>query len=141
MVDFALRPPESADVPFLYNSWLKSYRDSPTVAGIPNTLYYTGQHALIERLLRDCEVVIACSKEDPGQILGYGIGETGLGTATVHWIYVKHPFRGFGIGRALYQDLVGDQANVYFTHRPKNGERLLRGRPVTYNPYLLMSSK
>ena len=140
---FVLRQVETADLPFIYNSWLKSYRDAPAVAGIPNTLYYQGQHALIERLLKDSVVVVACSSDDPSQIMGYGVGEVqpSPGRTVLHWLYVKHPFRGFGIMRSLEGALVNKASQVFYTHRVKSCDRLMRSRPYVFNPFFLVGAQ
>lgn len=122
------------DVPFLYNSWLKSYRDSPTVQSISNTVYYAEQHKLIERLLQapEAKAVVACNPEDPTQIYGYIVYQPDV----LHWVYVKHTFRGAGIARMLVAE-AGLSAKLIYTHRVKNSERLVGERDATYNPYLL----
>lgn len=136
---FTIRPLAKEDVPFVYNSMLKSYRDSPTVAGIPNTIYYAEHHRIIEGILADPQsrVHVACNSEDPAQIYGYAIGRTAPGLAIIDWIYVKHPFRSFGIARALEKEAIGANTVVHYTHRVKHVERLLKNRNYIYNPYLL----
>lgn len=135
---FVLRASDPSDVPFIYSSWLKSYRDAPAVAGIPNGIYYAGQHALIERLLERSTVVVACSSDDPQQIMGYGVGEIlAPSTAVLHWLYVKHTFRGFGIAKALEGTLVHKAATVFYTHRVKSCDRLMRSRSHVFNPFAL----
>lgn len=134
---FAFRPMSKADEAFIYNSWLKSYRDSPTVRSVPNSLYFAAHHDVIEQLLSSptANVIIACNPEDPEQIYGYGVGDVGV----IHWIYVKHPFRGNGLGRALEQRLVGTADAVTYTHRVKTTDRLIRDKNYTYNPYVLLT--
>jgi GNAT superfamily N-acetyltransferase len=141
--DIRVRPMAKADESFIYHSWLKSYRDSPTVRSIPNTIYFARHHDIIERLFNDPATVvnIACNPEDENQIYGYIVGGkwTGVDASgpVIHWIYVKHPFRGAGIGGTLEKLLVADAANVVFTHRVKQMDRLLKDKAYTYNPYLL----
>jgi GNAT superfamily N-acetyltransferase len=143
--EFMLRQLTKDDLPFLFNSFLKSFRDAPAMVGIPNALYYASQHALIERLMASAgsRVLVACSKDDPSQIYGYGLGEVATVGSVIHWIYVKHPFRGFGIGKTLEQALIqSNPVTVFFTHRVKPLERLLKNRTgYTYNPFLLMDLK
>lgn len=139
---FTIRPLSKEDVPFIYNSWLKSYRDSPMVKSIPNTIYYAEHHKVIENLLRQpgCLAGVACNPEDANQIYGYVVGETLPGIPDpclcIHWVYCKHPFRGNGIAKALFQWIGQAKSNVY-THRVKNVEKLIGERPFTFNPYLL----
>lgn len=133
-----IRPMAKADESFIYHSWLKSYRDSPTVRSIPNTIYFARHHDVIERIFKDPSTVvnIACNPEDENQIYGYIVGGT-VGPV-VHWVYVKHPFRGAGIGALLEKSVVGDNgATAVYTHRVKQMDRLLKDKTYTYNPYLL----
>lgn len=140
--NFTLRAYRDEDIPFIYNSWLKSYRDAPSMATIPNTLYYAGQHGLIETLLERSHVVVACSSEDPSQIMGYIVYEAPRpDSSVIHWAYVKHPFRNFGVAKALEGAATANRTNVRYTHRVKVCERLLRTRPYTYDPFLVMQVK
>lgn len=147
---FAIRDALPDDVPFVFNSWLKSYRDSPMVKSIPNTIYYDEHHRVIERLLQspDIHAHVACNPEDHNQIYGYVIAEKHIDpdikcvSTTFHWIYCKHPFRGNGIAKALYEKvqnsypaLPGHQ--TFYTHRVKNVENLIGDRLFVFNPYAL----
>lgn len=134
---FLLRDLTKEDLPFLYNSFLKSYRDSPAVKSVPNSIYYAGQHAIIETIIASphATIFIACNPDDIQQIYGYALGEMHDTTAVVHWIYCKHPFRGNGIGTALVGALIKDAQTIYYTHRVKNIEKLLGDRPFIFNPY------
>ncbi len=140
----AYRLMDGSDHAFIYNSALKSYRDSPMVRGIPNTIYFAKQHALIENFLADprCLGIVACSVNDPTQIYGYLLGQSYPEGIAVHWVYVKQPFRNCGIARKLYETFTkqaGNAAAIYYTHRVKTVDGLLKSRPhVTFNPYLLM---
>lgn len=142
-VEFMLRDQCEADLPFVYNSFLKSYRDSPTVSAVPNTMYYEGQHALVERLLLRpaCKLLMAVSREDQTQIFGYALAEI-LPYPVMHWIYVKHPFRSFGIGKALEDAFFKGEDKVFYTHRLKTTERLLKNRAnYVFNPFILHSER
>jgi hypothetical protein len=140
---FTVRHLTTADENFIYNSWLKSYRDSPTVKSIPNTLYYDTHHKVIEGILNSpyLKSCAACNPDDPDQIYGYAIGEETDKTRVTHWVYCKHPFRNFGIGTALHNSLFTSKpfvGSAYFTHRMKTTDRLLESkRSLVYNPYLL----
>lgn len=144
---FTLRGLAKDDVSFVFNSLLKSYRDSPTVAGVPNTIYYASHHAVVEALLQSphAKVLVACNSDDSSQIFGYLIGRDLGDVRVLDWLYVKHPFRGYGIARSLEQAFLASCANpqapVHFTHRVKQTDRLMKSRAYVYNPYLLMGIK
>jgi hypothetical protein len=136
---YVIRPGQPADYPLIYNSWLKSYRDSPTVKSVPNTPYFAGHHEIIERLLPLSVIRVACDPGKPGEIFGYAVAQDLAQGRVLHWIYVKHPFRGFGLAKALESALQNDCVPIVaYSHRVKNMERLLGDRAWTYNPYALM---
>lgn len=141
-VPFTIRAATMDDVSFIFNSWLKSYRDAPAVRSVPNTIYYAEHHATIEKIFASAGLVllIACAVEEPSQIFGYAVGERKVDCLAIHWIYCKFPFRKFGIGKSLESALLATNVDghpVQFSHQPKGGEGLLKDRKYIFNPYLL----
>lgn len=131
-----IRSGQPADFSLIYNSWLKSFRDSPYTKGIPNTYYFAGHHQMIERVLPLSLVKVACDRAKPTEIFGYAVAQSfpeGLG---LHWVYVKHAFRGYGIAKLLEAELLKEDVIKFYTHRVKNMEGLLKDRDYIYNPYL-----
>ena len=132
---FLIREATVEDHPFIYSSWLKSFRDGPAVKGITNSTYYSGQHQVIENLITEKSTVIllACNPEDSLHIYGYIVATENC----VHWVYVKLPFRQFGICKTLIQALVKTDKK-YYTHLPKILHRKAsQFSSFEYNPYLL----
>ena len=128
------------DLPFLFSSWLKSYRSSHFAEKITNTIYFSDQHKLIEKLIGDSKVVVACNGEDPSQVYGYIVGGEVDGISLLHFIYVKHTFRNMGIGKTLL-DAVGhesDKAAVY-THHTRMSDKLASKYNFVFHPYLLFA--
>lgn len=132
----AISPKDEA---FVFSSWLKSYRDSPAMAGVPNTIYYKTMHDLIERVLARATVLVACDEADPETVFGYVVYEKG----TIHWIYVKHSFRSFKIGTALESAaLVNQEAPINYSCRTRVGERLIAKRAYyQYSPFEIWSKQ
>jgi hypothetical protein len=136
--NFAVRPFRDEDIPFVFSSWLKSYRDSPAVRSVPNTNYYAGQHSLIEGLLQqpNAVILVACDPNDPSAIFGYMVAQTD--PAVFHFFYTKHAFRGWGIAKTLASALPQVTA---FTHRVKNIDELVGSRTLVFDPYILFNFK
>lgn len=139
-----LRKLRQGDTPFIFNSWLKSYRDSATVRSIPNRVYYEKQHRVIERLLESSVVYILCDGDNPDQILGYAVVDTDTTKNLVHWVYVKHKYRRKGYTSGLFKyvaaELGMDAKPWVFTHWSKGAE-FFRDKykdkvDIEYNPYL-----
>lgn len=121
MDQILLRPGENADINFIANSWLKSFRNADFVKGVPNKIYYNYHHKLLEELLPRCEVRVACNAERTDQILGWICGEVQGGALVVHFCYVKHPLRRLGIGKKLMESLRADHGDipVVYTHKTR----------------------
>lgn len=133
-----LRPPNEGDVGFIFNSWLKSYRDAPFVSGIPNTIYYREMHLAIEKVLARANVVIACDPGEPELIFGWGVGEGAKdGTLLLHYLYVKHALRKFGIAKSLEEEFKKlPHTGVAYTCRTPPLFEAIRRRPLyVYTPF------
>ena len=137
-----LRSSVKEDLPFIYNSWLKSYRFSHFGEKITNTIYFTDHHKVLENLIKQSEVLIACNGEDPSQVYGYVVGGDVDGISLLHFIYVKHTFRNMGVGKTLLDALGHDKekAGVY-THHTRMADKLAAKYNFVYHPYLMFESK
>lgn len=135
-----VRPAIPADVSFLFSSWLKSFRDSRFAASITTTIFYTEHHKVVERLLKTCEVYVACNPKDQTELYGYICGEKVDGILVVHYCYVKHTYRQLGLGKNLLNKFAHNpaQASIY-THNSKMGERLAARYNFIYSPYLALT--
>ncbi len=104
------------DRKFILNSWLKSFKHSYYAGTIPDDLYWSVYSDTIQRILDsdDSEVLIACDPKAEKIIWGYLICERGFTKPVVHWVYIKQPFRGFGIARDLVNaSIVKDGGSMY----------------------------
>lgn len=130
---------------FVYSTWIKSYRSSGAVRGIPTPLYNRGQRARIARILKnhDTLVTVVAPQEEPELILGYLVqGQPNI----LHYIYVKKNYRNAGIARILlepYASLLEDKQPLFYTHKSSQvwiEKRLIEDPSLTslvYNPYCL----
>ena len=107
-----LRPSVEEDLPFIYNSWLKSYRFSHFGEKITNTIYFTDHHKVLENLIKQSKVIVACNPEDPSQVYGYIVGGAREGVFLLHFLYVKHTFRNMGIGKTLLDAMGHDSSSA-----------------------------
>ena len=137
-----LRTMVEDDLPFLFNSWLKSYRFSHFGEKITNTIYLEDHHKVIEAILDKSKVLVACSNDDSSHLYGYIVTGEEEGILVLNFIYVKHTFRNMGIGKTLL-DAVGhssDVASVY-THHTRIADKLASKYNFVYHPYLMFEIK
>lgn len=132
-----LRQPHAEDIPFIFSSWLKSYRSSLHVKNISNTVYYGEHHKVLERLMKRSEALIACNPEDANQIYGYLIYEKITGILVTHYCYVKQPYRRLGICHQLLSAAGRDKDEPFvYTHETFLGEKISGRLRAMYNPYV-----
>jgi GNAT superfamily N-acetyltransferase len=130
---------KAEDFNFIINSWLKSYRVSPSCRDISNGIYFAGQTDIIENLLRNPETIgmILCAKDDPDQIMGYAIFDNSA--PVLHYLYVKHPFRKRGFGKLLFSIVQDHHRNkrIHVTSLPRNMGKMVKKYHMVYNPYVI----
>lgn len=63
------------------------------------------------------DILVAQSKEDPDVTVGYLCYEK---PNTIHYIYTRHQFNGFGVGRALIKASGIDMSDFNYSHRTKD---------------------
>lgn len=132
------------DEGFLYNSWLRSFRDgSKWAEEIPGQIYFANHKQVIARLLQDSGIVIAANPESDDQIFGYGVYQPMSGGVTVlHYLYVKQPYRRLGIGTALTRVIKQLSAHdpelpMVASHVSGMWDRLRVKWNLVYNPYVI----
>ncbi len=147
MIPLLLRTIEAGDVHFVLKSWLKSYRNSCFATEIPNEVYFRSHRALILRLLDDRSVtMMAVNAEDEDQILGFVCYSPGVISEclVLHFIYVKSPFRRFGIGHRLLEAAKAAVSHerdlpIVVSHANREFKRFYKDLFV-YNPYMIRTS-
>tara|TARA_R110002126_G_scaffold287977_1_gene441119 strand:- start:310 stop:711 length:402 start_codon:yes stop_codon:yes gene_type:complete len=124
------RPASADDMNFILNSWLKSYKDSVICENIPANIYYEEHKKTVETHIANSSIIMAVNPEDPDQIFGYCVYEAPM---TLHYMYVKYPFRKFGIGKDLYLE-AGSPTIV--SHLPRDYKTLKKKYGLIYTPYI-----
>ena len=148
-----IRSIRESDEAFIFHSWLTGFRGSDAMEGVRKSTYFPNQHEVIETLLKRSDVRVACNIEEEDHVYGYMVFEDDLlRDHILHWIYVKAPFRGLGIGQMLFEPLKGRK--LFVTHLPKKeiqyceecyqarlksqyGKKLANKIGATYDPYLI----
>lgn len=137
-VPIRVRLATEVDVPFIFNSWLKSFRAEHFAVNITNTIYFNEHHKLIEDLLQTCEVYIACDHNNPEDIFGYICAERIDGILIIHYVYVKHMYRRLGIGKTLLGQFNPDLsvASIYSHSTKVVADRIAHKYNLVYSPYV-----
>lgn len=125
------------DLPFIYSTWLRSYRHSSQFAKkISNNVFFDWHHKVIDRFIeRGGRILIAHAIGEPEVILGYLCREAT--SDILQYVYVKKAFRKMSIAKKLYESS-GVANNGTFTHWTLDTSWIVKKLPeLIYNPYLL----
>lgn len=101
------------DVPFIVDTWARSYRDAlAALAGASDLDELPGRagqaltdalYVRIRATVQRVPVLVAVSPEAPEAVLGYVVQEVGPRGPSVHYVYVAHPVRRLGVARGLLE--------------------------------------
>ena len=129
-----ITPMEKKDENFVISSWLKSMHESPQFSGCRNTVYY-GLSPKVENCLLENKVLVARSKDDYDQIVGWICYREHSGCLLVEWAYVKFSFRRVGVLKWLVKTAQKDCAGseILYTIKPTNS-RVARALNAEYFP-------
>ena len=132
----AFRPMQPSDEPFIYSTWLKSYRNSSFAEAMSNDVFFASHKDIIAGLLETASVVMIVNPEDHDQIYGYSVTHNSL--PITHFIYVKYTFRRLGLVAKLVEEngIFGHSVN-FITHLPRNYQSWKTKYNLEYSPYLL----
>lgn len=135
---YQIRSAQPEDVNFILNSWLMSYRHSPFAKGVLKDVYFKKHHEFVKACLARSAVFCAVSKDDTTQIYGWVCIEPPTGhelTRALHYVYVKHPYRNFGIGSSLLSHVLESEPKFAFSHLATGKLLGFLAEKGSYDPY------
>lgn len=138
MIPVLFRLMKSADLNFVYNSWIKSYGQSKDIKET-NKLYYLRQKMVINHLMVNSNCLIGCNPDDDSQIYNYIVYQLMGERLIVHWMCCKYPFRQLGLGKELLDMVIantGAKEEIVLTHRGANYGELAGKFKHLYQPEL-----
>lgn len=140
----AVRPMRIDDASHVIDSWVRSFRPSPTVGPVEAPVFHIEQRARINRLISRSKTFVACDPEDKSRIRGWIVFEPPRrieDQAVIHYVCVHPNFQVQGIGSALVGIARGTQADaeapIWSTHETQPMRHIRPRWNMFYNPYLL----
>lgn len=135
MNEFNIRPANAADIPFIYSTWVKSYRYDGDMPKTRNSVFFPCYQRVIDHILDrpNNKVSVACHIDAPETILGYMAYEP----MVLHYAFTKDALRRFGIATQLFIDAFGSKdAEITCTHRTGTANPIInRHEQITFNPF------
>lgn len=124
---------------FIYFSWLSCVSaEAPWARRIGSRRFFKMHHVALERILEKGQCLVAVMKEDPNIIFGYLVTERSQELCpTVHFCFVKAPFRKMGIASLLVRAIDWDLNKCFYSHVVDDMNWILSRFPkMRYYPYL-----
>lgn len=111
-----MRPGVLDDKDTIYGTWIASLSKTKIFKHFPPEYMYVMFNVLIDRIMNNSNVLVACDINDEDQIYGYVVYKDN----TIYWIYVKYAFRQAYIGKRLLESSVGEykERNVIWNTPP-----------------------
>lgn len=131
-----VRDANKDDLPFILDTWMKTYRTSDYARRVEGGLYFEGQQRRVYRLLGRCDARVIVDPEEPTSILGYIVHELRDDELVVHWAYVRPAFRKFGLLRLLIATAPRHVALTY-SHQTDKARQVGRALKAAFNPYAI----
>ena len=95
----AIRASVPSDEPAIYAHWINCLANQRPFSKLDTNWFSAAQHALVERLLSRCRVLVACDPEDANQLYGFVV--VGWRQRVLYWVYVKLDFRRGAVATRL----------------------------------------
>lgn len=125
----------ASDLNMILNNWMT--RNRRHYEFLPDRVYYVGMQKLIGALATEGNVVIAHNPEDINDVLGWIVYAPTEGTdaVLVHYTYVKHRFRRYGLGKRLLQAIgFKDETALVSSHKWDAPKATKKKYNYFYNP-------
>lgn len=119
----------SSDLRFIHSSWHTSYWHLWAKKYITREIYGPEMDLAIESILgrHSTRAVVAFLPEVEDEVLGYSV----INAESLHWVYVKGPYRNMGIGKSLVPS-----SCRFFTHATDSHNRkFLQSLQLVFNPF------
>lgn len=117
MEDYTVRPATADDIPFVFDSWLNSWRTSKWAGVVRNCDYYSTTRSVIEDLIARGAVLLVA---DAGPtLLGWVCAEEKDGRAVLHYLYTKDAYLRLGVEERLLDAVPGVKPGffTFYLHR------------------------
>ena len=140
-----LRPSTEDDLPFIIHSIVLSLHSRFPWEHVEMPTWHPEARARVLQMLAVSRVTVACDPSDPSVIWGFCVARE----RTLHWVYVKFPFRRFGLARQLVLAACPDFGRVphVITSLPDTNHHhhdvagFLKRHQLSYNPFAGFLSK
>lgn len=107
------------DRDYVFDSWKRSYRESPRAVDWPSDVYDAFQQRVIERLLPHCTVLVARPEGWAEGIMAWVCVQQKPDAFLLHYAFAKRRFRKRVTGESVFWQLIDSlkpHGEMLFTH-------------------------
>ncbi len=137
----ALRPATQEDTGYLYKTWLIDFHKTYPANFIPSSIYVPHQTGIIDTIISNSTISVACIDDEPNTIVGYLVYQImDENNIIIHWAQTKGIFRRMGVMNTLLNDLQAKNKNLICTHIFNLYKEFKDKYHLIYDPTLLKAS-
>jgi hypothetical protein len=135
VLEFVIRPPDISDTGLIFNSWLKSYRNSDFAKHQCNAVYFGSYKLIVEKIISRSMIYVACDPKDYTHVYGYIVfEELPKNNLLLHYVYVKHTYRKMQVASKLLEHIKKSSNPVLVTHWSQACKKVDQTKFI-YDPY------
>lgn len=131
-----IRPANDRDFNFVFKTVFKQVFQYTKISEIASAdVFHSEFPKILDYILSKAKVTMAVSKDDPNIIVGFIIHEP----STIHFCFVKQPFRKFGVAKMLMTAAFGSPlVNVKCTMPTRLAFHIMKTHTnIKPNPFIL----
>lgn len=87
---------------------------------------------IINHAMKRCLVRVAADAVDEKHIIGYIVFDPYAEIRIIQWIYVKAPFRRFGVAKALLTEALADRESFQVAYNTVTADELFKSTGIKY---------
>ena len=113
MIEIAATPAVVTDLPYIHQTWIRSYKSAPRSRRMDPNEYWCRQSVTIEKCLQSSSILVArmAGKDAPDTILGWIC----FAGDVLHYVYVRKVFRNQGVASGLLAEAGRPTIASHFT--------------------------
>lgn len=130
-----LRPPKPSDLNFIQSTFSKCIKKESSLGRSCSTkVFYSEFAQVIDHLLSNSSVSVACNPDNEDQIFGYMIHDP----STIHFVFIKSIYQNLNIAKEMIQEIFPDEKVLSFSFSTNASKKISNTHPnLIFNPFSL----
>jgi len=132
---FKIRPPKPSDLNFIFATFSNAMKtDSDLGRSCRSSVFFPNFQKIIDNLLSNAKILIACSPEEENVIVSYLIYDPNR----LYFAFTRPSCRKQGLARELIHSAFPHAKQLFFTLNTNDAKKISRIHPeLIYDPFVL----